>query len=125
LVKSTPPRTSHSEIAWDTTIRRSTVAAYQRGQSNAFDNRIQLLPEVGEYLVQLNALLRPFLHRQWARMVARLNDLAEARLEAFLFGAERIPTGVLRPGLLELQRGECFYCSRRMRTDVDVDHFIP
>jgi hypothetical protein len=31
-------------------------------------------------------------------MVAQLNRLEEARLERFLFGAERVPTQAVRPG---------------------------
>ena len=113
------------DIAWDKNIRRSTVAAYQDGKPGQFDNRIALKPNVGDYLVELNALLRPLVHRQWARMVARLNKLTEARLETFLFGAQRVPTNALRPGLIELQDGMCFYCRRALKREVDVDHFIP
>jgi len=70
-------------------------------------------------------VLRPLVHSQWALMVARLNKLTEARLETFLFGTQRVPTNALRPGLIELQDGKCFYCRRGLRSEVDVDHFIP
>lgn len=113
------------EIAWDTSVRRTDVQAYQNGRQSSFDNRIRLRPGVGAYLIQLNALLRPLLHRQWARMVARLNDLEEARLERFLFGTTRIPFDLIRLPLLQLQEGNCFYCQSRMHGPTHVDHFIP
>jgi hypothetical protein len=84
-------------IAWDQSIQRSEVRGYEKGEAS-FDNRILLRPNVGEYLVQLNGLLRPLIHRGWAAMVAQLNRLEEARLERFLFGAERVPTQAVRPG---------------------------
>lgn len=117
------------DIAWDTGVRQPPVTRYQRGDKDAFDNRIRLQSGVGEHLVRLNGLLRPLLHRQWATAVARINRLPEARLEAFLFGTTRIPTEALRPHLQELQEGRCFYCRKRLlqsrREPLQVDHFIP
>jgi hypothetical protein len=51
--------------------------------------------------------------RSWTAMVARLNELEESALEDFLFGRERIALVPLRPALLELQEGRCFYCGDR------------
>ncbi len=79
--------------------------------------------------MQLNGLLRPLIHRQWAAMVASLNRLEEARLERFLFGAERVPTDAVRPGLREIQDDRCFYCEGRLSDAAgrraEVDHFVP
>jgi hypothetical protein len=62
-------------------------------------------------------------------MVARMNRLEEARLEAFLFGTVRIGLERVRPGLQELQHDRCFYCdgalARSPRLAPHVDHFIP
>ena len=112
-------------IGWDPAVRRSEVRAYQQGRASTFDNRIQLRPGAGGYLIQFNSFLRPLIHRQWAAMVARLNRLEEARLERFLFGSTRNRLDAVRPGLLELQRGNCFYCRARLRGRSDVDHFVP
>jgi hypothetical protein len=117
-------------IAWDKGIQRARVVAYQKGDAAAFDSGIRLMPGVGEHLVRLNGLLRPLLYRQWTAEVANINGLPESRLEAFLFGTDRIaiPSG-LRQGLLELQDARCFYCaekiSRRPGYCDEVDHFIP
>jgi hypothetical protein len=85
------------EIRWNESIARKTVDGYDEGASGAFDNRIYLKPGVGAYLLQLNGLLRPLIHRRWCAMVALLNKLEDSRLEEFLFGAERVPT--VRSGL--------------------------
>ncbi len=73
-------------IAWDGDVGVRAVRRYQRGDSLSFDNRILLQPNVGEYLLQLNGLLRPLVQRQWAGMVARLNALEESQLDSYLFG---------------------------------------
>jgi 5-methylcytosine-specific restriction endonuclease McrA len=116
-------------ISWDQSIERQVVREYQQRKRSVFNNNILLQPGVSEYLVQLNGLLRPLIHRQWAVMVASLNQLEEARLEQFLFGAERVPTQVLRPGLREIQDDRCFYCEGRLSDTrgrrPEVDHFVP
>jgi hypothetical protein len=116
-------------ISWDQGVRYQAVTRYQRGEAGGFDNRMALCPRIGEHLVQLNGLLRPFIHRQWARKVAQLNRLEEARLEEFLFGAERITTEPVRPALQELQNQQCFYCDGPLRKtrgwEPVVDYFIP
>jgi hypothetical protein len=114
------------EIGWDASVGNGTVSAYQRGALDVFDNRIVLRPGVGSYLLELNGLLRPLIHRQWVMMVARINKLEEARLERFLFGTTRIGFDLVRPALRDFQNGSCFYCHRPMdRMTIDVDHFIP
>jgi 5-methylcytosine-specific restriction endonuclease McrA len=110
---------------WDESPSQSDVRSYQRGRPSGFDNRIRLRPGVGRYLIQLNALLRPLIQRHWAAMVARLNRLEEARLERFLFGADRTPLNTVRSELARLQAHSCFYCRDRLLGASHVDHFIP
>jgi hypothetical protein len=116
-------------INWGIGISRREVSAYQRGDPGDFDNRVILQPGVGFLLVQLNGLLRPLIQRKWAEMVARLNELEEARLEKFLFGAAREAVVALQGPLQELQNGRCFYCGRSLGRSPgwrpQVDHFIP
>jgi hypothetical protein len=118
------------DIGWGEEIEREKgrVSAYQSGLPGAgFDNSIRLLPGVAEKLVLLNGLLRPLVRREWAAMVARINRdvLGEAAVEEFLFGADRKSLGRVRPGLVELQSGRCFYCGRSLGKQIEVDHFIP
>lgn len=110
---------------WRVTVPHLQVRLYQRGETSLFDNRILLKPGVSEQLVQLSGVLRPLIHRQWAMMVAKMNQLEESRLEAFLFGAKRIELSPVRPGLRDLQNNRCFYCQGKMDARCDVDHFIP
>lgn len=116
-------------IAWDESIRKGDVGRYQRGLASPFDNRVHLAPGVGEDLVLLNGLLRPLIHREWAALVAKMNQLEESRLEEFLFGSRRIALEPVRPGLQELQDNRCFYCDDRLRGSAgeraQVDHFVP
>ena len=106
--------------------RRRDVRAYQRGDKTDFDNRILLFPGVGEALVRLAGILRPVIERQWAAMVARINDLPEADLERFLFAPVRETAEKVRRPLWELQEGACFYCGGAVRPRAgEVDHFIP
>ena len=114
------------EIGWDVGIvhQPKVVLAYLE-TGGGFDNQIRLLPSVGDHLVRLNGLIRPLIHRAWAAMVARLNELEESRLERFLFGIDRTALAALRPGLSDLQDWTCFYCEKRLTERSEVDHFIP
>ncbi len=113
------------EYHWDQAVKRSAVAAYQRGAKGAFDNRLLLRPSVAENLVRLNGVLRPLLQREWSVMVAEMNALPEAKLEDFMFGSDRISLVPVRDPLRELQAGRCFYCEGRLPDRCEVDHFIP
>jgi 5-methylcytosine-specific restriction endonuclease McrA len=114
-------------IHWDARVQRREIESYLGGDDVAFDNRVLLKPHVGDYLLQLNGLLRPMIQRRWAAMVAQLNRLEDSQLEAFLFGADRIQTARIRAGLWEIQGCRCFYCDGRLgdATRAQVDHFVP
>jgi len=109
------------DIAWDATVRRGDIEAA------TFSREIRFKQNVSEYLVQLNGLLRPLIQRKWAAMVARLNQLEDARLERMLFGFDRVATAKVRTQLWELQDQRCFYCADRIAAPNggEVDHFIP
>lgn len=115
------------EIGWGQEIatRKRLVTDYQRGGGGDFDNVIRLRDGVGEWLVRLNGLLRPLIQRGWTSKVAQMNELTAARLESFLFGAQRVPLEPVRPALVDLQNGRCFYCARKLGRRSEVDHFIP
>ncbi len=66
------------QIGWNESIAKRTVDRYVEGDTEAFDNRVYLKPGVGEYLLQLNGLLRPLIHRRWCAMVALLNKLEDS-----------------------------------------------
>lgn len=108
------------DIAWDDDIKRSHFRNTQE-----FDNRISFVGSAASHLVRLAPLLRPLIQHKWVEMVGKLNNLEIAQLERFLFGADRVSLQPVRAPLLELQRGACFYCGGRLRSDGDVDHFFP
>jgi 5-methylcytosine-specific restriction endonuclease McrA len=114
------------EIHWDARVQRRDIDGYVAG-AGRFDNRVLLKPGVSDYLLQLNGLLRPLIQRRWAQMVAQLNRLEDSRLEAFLFGADRVQTARIRTGLWEIQGRRCFYCDGRVADPgrSHVDHFVP
>lgn len=116
-------------IHWNESITQCIVSSYQRGATSDFDNRILLQPNVGEYLVRLNSLLRPLIQREWSRLVADINQLEEARLQRFLFNTTRAGAAALCNPLSELQNHYCFYCHEKIgnteNTKPEVDHFIP
>ncbi len=113
------------EYGWDQRVRRADVAAKQRDRSSSFDNVLRFLPGVTDALIRLNGVLRPIVRREWALMVAAMNQLPESRLEAFLFGAERVPLAPVRGPLRDIQHGRCFYCQRALGEPGEVDHFVP
>lgn len=115
------------QYQWTQNVRQSAVSAYQRGDPDAFDNRVILGPHVAASLIALNNLLRPFIQREWLRLVQQFNRarVPESRLEQFLFERDREALARIRDPLVELQERACFYCDERLDRKVDVDHFIP
>ena len=91
---------------------------------------ITLFPGVGDALTSLGPLLRPFITRWWTDKAAALNPDVEAarsvlEFEDFLFGRDRTALERVAEGLLDLQRGDCFYCRARIGPRREIDHFIP
>ena len=91
---------------------------------------VELHDGVAEGLVALGPLLRPFMTRWWTDKTAQLNPSVPAarslvEFEEFLFGRDRVALGRVAEGLLDLQRGACFYCGRAVARDREIDHFIP
>jgi len=112
--------------SWEHPAKRSDVRAMQKGAPTTFDNMLRLQPGVGEGLVQLSGLLRTLIQKEWTSAVAGFNRLETDALESFLFaGADRTSLQKVRAPLVDVQKGQCFYCGKGMRTDVHVDHFIP
>jgi len=108
------------EISWDDAVTRSHFR-----DTHQFDNRISFVGLAAHHLVRLAPLLRPLIQQKWTEMVGRLNSLDVARLESFLFGADRVSLQPVRGPLIDLQSDACFYCDGRLRGEVDVDHFLP
>jgi hypothetical protein len=64
----------------------------------------------------------------WLAYIRKVNSAAlgtNSDLEEFLFGSERADLSGIRPALVDLQRGRCFYCGHDLARMGDVDHFVP
>jgi 5-methylcytosine-specific restriction endonuclease McrA len=91
---------------------------------------VVLRPGVVFCLRRFHALVYDLVTAAWVRFVRELrpnqrllgqtSDLGE-----FLFGTERADLACFRPILVDLQKGECFYCRRPLTASAEVDHFIP
>lgn len=91
-------------------------------------DRIVLKPGVAYCFRAFYDLILDLVRGGWLRFV-RSRNLgllgSTVDLSAFLFGSERSNLSLFQPILIEVQRGECFYCGGRLQSTVAVDHFIP
>jgi 5-methylcytosine-specific restriction endonuclease McrA len=89
---------------------------------------IELRPGVAYCLSKFHPLISEMVRAGWSRLVRQRNPdvLGEITdLHEFLFGSERVLLAKVRPVLLGLQDGHCFYCPRVLTsTNTHVDHFI-
>ncbi len=93
-------------------------------------NSIELKPGVAFCFRQFRVLVGDMVRGAWVRYIRRVKAnqalLGQAKdLDEFLFGSERADLSAFRPLLLEVQRGDCFYCERTLASPGEVDHFIP
>lgn len=90
---------------------------------------ITLKPGVASCLRRFHGLVGDLVRGAWVRYVRRFNEpaLGEVNdLHTFLFGSERRSLQDIAAVLRDVQRGDCFYCGRRLSEGAThVDHFIP
>jgi 5-methylcytosine-specific restriction endonuclease McrA len=89
---------------------------------------IELRPGVAYCFRKFHVLISDLVRGAWARYVRQQNPdlLGEATdLNGFLFGSERISLAAVRPVLMDVQQGRCFYCrSPLTNANTHVDHFV-
>lgn len=67
----------------------------------------------------------------WLQKIQNIKDNqqllgAQSQLHDFLFGVDRNALNKARPVLIDIQRGQCFYCHKPLNINhTEVDHFIP
>lgn len=109
------------------TLRREQVDfLYGRGSGS----NVRLMPGVAFNLRRFQGLIQQLARNGWishirsnprnAAIIRQCSDL-----EQFLFGANRVSLATARKVLREIQADACFYCGKKIRTDGEVDHFIP
>jgi 5-methylcytosine-specific restriction endonuclease McrA len=89
---------------------------------------VHLLPGIAYCFRRFHALISDLVQGAWVRYVRQQNLTVigeTADLHEFLFGSERNSPAIVRPVLLDLQLGRCFYCNRGIVGDTaQVDHFV-
>jgi hypothetical protein len=88
---------------------------------------IELLPGVSFCLQRFHLLINELVRGAWLDYVRKFNAGLFGRatdLADFLFGSARCDVAPLRPVLMEVQHGQCFYCAGSLRVG-QLDHFIP
>jgi 5-methylcytosine-specific restriction endonuclease McrA len=90
--------------------------------------KIELRPGVAYCFRKFHPLISDLVRGAWVRYVRQqnLDILGEATdLNEFLFGSERISLAVVRPVLLDIQNGRCFYCRSPLTPiNTHVDHLV-
>ena len=89
---------------------------------------IILKPGVAYCFRSFYDLILDLVRGAWLRFVRSRNLTvlgSTVDLSAFLFGTERSNLALYQPILMEVQRGECFYCGGGLKSAAAVDHFIP
>src|SRR5215472_8325395 len=97
-------------------------------ENRGVGTKIELRPGVAYCFRKFHALISDLVRGAWVRYVRQqnLNILDEnADLNEFLFGSERAALALVRPVLVDIQRGRCFYCNKQLLPQTThVDHFI-
>ena len=89
---------------------------------------IMLRPGVAYCFRKFHPLISDLVRGAWVRYVRKenLEIVGETTdLNEFLFGSERAALAVVRPILIDIQHGRCFYCDRALQpANTHVDHFV-
>ena len=89
---------------------------------------VTLKPGVAFCFRAFYGLMRDLIQGAWVRFVQRLNannlgNLTD--LGTFMFDQERSSLESYKNVLIDVQDRQCFYCHQDLRTNLEVDHFIP
>jgi 5-methylcytosine-specific restriction endonuclease McrA len=89
---------------------------------------IRLRPGVAFCFREFRPIIADLVQGAWSRYVRRRNlDVLDevTDLNEFLFGSERTPLAAVRPVLMDVQHGRCFYCPKTLTAaNAHVDHFV-
>ena len=99
-------------------------------ESEFSNGLIRLLPGVPEAFRTFHSLLTSMIRGGWIAQIHRIKSNHDilgpgAELETFLFGTDRKSLERFRRVLRQYQKGECFYCGKKVGDKGDLDHFIP
>jgi hypothetical protein len=97
---------------------------------NTGKNHIQLNPGIANCFRQFHDLVVQFARQGWIEKVSKIpkNQTIVGKageLTDFLFGSSRNSLKSAANLLKELQSDNCFYCKKPLKSNAEVDHFIP
>lgn len=139
-------RTQNTKL-WQSTIKdiASTIKKYpakhlQSAEDNVsceflytYDSKsnvIILKPGITYCFTRFSQIIHKLCQQYWTDFVRknRHNQIYfsdDVNLQQFLFNQSRQNLKVLETILIDTQQGQCFYCNKPLKNDIEVDHFIP
>ena len=109
-------------------LRRQHVEFLYAASPNG--HAIRLKPSVSHNLRRFHGIIQHFAKSAWLTHIRSNPKNAAiigqaAGLEDVMFGVDRSALVSARPVLREIQLDTCFYCKQPLRSNGEVDHFIP
>lgn len=94
------------------------------------ENTIVLKSGIAYYFTRFSQIIHKLCQQYWAEFVRnnRYNKSYfsnDVDLQYFLFNQSRQNLSLLVPILNDIQQGQCFYCQKQLKKDIEVDHFVP
>ena len=93
-------------------------------------NVITLKPGIAYCFTRFSKIINKLCQQYWTEFVRKnrhnqpyFSD--DVDLQKFLFHQSRQNLKVLESILINTQQGQCFYCHKNLKNNIEVDHFIP
>ncbi|WP_227681760.1 HNH endonuclease [Psychrobacter glacincola] len=93
-------------------------------------NAIVLMPGIAYCFTRFSQIIHKLCQQYWTDFVRKnrhnqsyFSD--DIDLQQFLFHQSRQNLKILESILIDTQQGQCFYCHKALKNNIEVDHFIP
>ena len=97
---------------------------------DAKEKIITLKPGIAYCFTRFSKIVNKLCQQYWTEFVRKnrhnqpyFSD--DVDLQKFLFHQSRQNLKVLESILIDTQQGQCFYCHKNLKNNIEVDHFIP
>ena len=132
-------RTQNTKL-WQSTIKRYPAKHLQSAEDkvrreflytyDSKSNVITLKPGIAYCFTRFSKIINKLCQQYWTDFVRknRHNQIYfsdDVDLQQFLFHQSRQNLKVLESILIDTQQGQCFYCHKALKNNIEVDHFIP
>ena len=93
-------------------------------------NTIVLMPGIAYCFTRFSHIIHKLCQQYWTEFVRKNrhnqpNFSDDVDLQQFLFNQSRQNLKFLESVLMYTQQGQCFYCHKALRSNIEVDHFVP